>query len=346
MSTSHEVATTHSARLLQIDGLRGLAALAVVGFHFTTRFDDVFKPAQRSALELPWGHYGVNLFFIISGFVIFMTLDRTRHATAFVVSRFSRLYPAYWVAVMLTFTITHTLGPPALTVPGLTALANALMFHGLLGVASVDGAYWTLEVELLFYVGMLGLYASGQLRNVHVWMLGLLGVRWLYFGAASAFGVELPWRLYGLLILKHLPWFIIGIAISSWLQWRQGGDRRPWMVTSAAAALVTLLFTEPPWHAGLALALGALVFLAATGRLRWLNHALFVGLGAVSYPLYLLHENIGWALIHQGLQAGWTRLTSVWLAFVVVMALAWAVARWVERPALRAIRRAYKPLGR
>lgn len=148
-----------SGRLVEIDALRGVAALAVVLFHYTTRFTDLFKPGTLPAISFPGGHYGVNLFFIISGFVIFMTLDKTQRPLDFVVSRFSRLFPAYWAAIFLTFFICHWLGLPGKLVGAETALANIAMLHGLFGVAHVDGVYWTLEVELLFYCGMLLLYS-------------------------------------------------------------------------------------------------------------------------------------------------------------------------------------------
>lgn len=83
-------------RLVEVDALRGVAALAVVLFHYTTRFTDLFQPGVPPAVSFPGGHYGVNLFFIISGFVIFMTLEKTARPLDFVVSRFSRLFPAYW----------------------------------------------------------------------------------------------------------------------------------------------------------------------------------------------------------------------------------------------------------
>jgi len=72
-----------------------LAAMAVVFFHFTTRFGELFKGDPSPSISFPTGYYGVNLFFIISGFVIFMTLERTKKPMDFVVSRFSRLFPAY-----------------------------------------------------------------------------------------------------------------------------------------------------------------------------------------------------------------------------------------------------------
>src|SRR5262245_34438087 len=149
-----ESSKPEAARLIEIDSLRGLAALSVVLFHYTTRFAELYGPTERMTVAFPYGFYGVNLFFIISGFVIFMTLERTRRPMDFVVSRFSRLYPAYWTCVAITFAVTHWLGLPYKTVDLLSALANFTMIQGFWGVPHVGGVYWTLEVELLLYAGM------------------------------------------------------------------------------------------------------------------------------------------------------------------------------------------------
>src|SRR5438094_6534358 len=154
-------------RLAEVDALRGVAALSVVLFHYTTRFAELYQPTPAAAVSFQGGQYGVNLFFIISGFVIFMTLERTRRTSDFVVSRFSRLFPAYWVAIAMTFAITHWLGLPGQLVDAGSAAANMLMLHGLLlRVPHVDGVYWTLEVELLFYCGMLILYRLNRLDRI------------------------------------------------------------------------------------------------------------------------------------------------------------------------------------
>ena len=162
------------SRLVEIDALRGVAALAVVLFHYTARFDELFGHRPPPAISFSGGHYGVNLFFIISGFVIFMTLEKTSKPMDFVVSRFSRLFPAYWTAIVLTFLLTHLLGLPGKLVDLATAFGNLVMIHGLLfRIPHVDGVYWTLEVELLFYCGMLGLFCLRRLGKVHHVLLGL-----------------------------------------------------------------------------------------------------------------------------------------------------------------------------
>jgi peptidoglycan/LPS O-acetylase OafA/YrhL len=92
-------------RLFELDVLRGIAALGVVMYHYTTHYDELYGHSQKVLIYFPFGQYGVELFFIISGFVIFMSLERTKSSLDFIVGRFSRLYPAYWTAVILTFTI-------------------------------------------------------------------------------------------------------------------------------------------------------------------------------------------------------------------------------------------------
>ena len=192
-----------SSRLVEVDALRGLAALAVVLFHYTTRFTQLFEANSLPTFSFPDGHYGVNLFFIISGFVILMTLEKTSRPMDFVVSRFSRLFPAYWVAILLTFTLTHLLGLPGKLVDTATAFGNLIMIHGLFGIPHVDGVYWTLEVELLFYCGMFLLYRFQRLHLIHHALLGLLALRLAYFGLERGFGIDLPWTISRLLILKY-----------------------------------------------------------------------------------------------------------------------------------------------
>jgi peptidoglycan/LPS O-acetylase OafA/YrhL len=329
------------SRLLEIDALRGLAAIAVVLFHLTQRFVELFAPAQPPSLLVTHGYYGVNLFFIISGFVIFMTLDRTRRPMDFVVSRFSRLFPAYWCAIALTFTLTHALALPLKTVTLTQALANVFMVHGLFKVPHVDGVYWTLEIELLFYLFMFVLYRAGQLGRVAFFVGALLALRVLYVALARHAGIELSWTLAHLLILEYLPWFALGIAIFRIVHPAPGFGARQSLVL-AAGAVATLAYADGPLLGLLALVLASTVWAAAAGRLPWLSHPVLVWLGAISYPLYLLHENIGWAVQLQLLRLGVNTDVTVLVALAVALALASALHRWVEQPALRAIRARYR----
>lgn len=322
------------SRMMEVDALRGLAAMSVVLFHYTTRLNELFPGAGEASFSVPTGHYGVNLFFVISGFVIFMTLERTNRPSDFWLSRLSRLFPSYWVAIIVTFSVCHLLGLPGKLVQLNTAVANMAMLHGLFGVAHVDGVYWTLEVEMLFYCGMFALYRLHWMDHIH-WIMGALMLLRLAHAASEArWGVGLPWTIYRLLILQYLPWFSLGIAV--YLMAHRTQTAVP---TSAGAmaglAIATLWIDESTTVAMLAMAFTLAVYLAARSRLVFLRAGPLVWLGTISYPLYLLHENIGWALQLRLVSLHVPMDLALVLALAASLLLADACSRWVERPAMR-----------
>lgn len=330
----------NSQRLVEVDALRGLAALSVVLFHYTTRFGELFGWKTAPTISVPDGHYGVNLFFIISGFVIFMTLEKTARPMDFVVSRFSRLFPAYWMAIAVTFGITHWLGLPDKLVDSWTAVRNVFMIHGLFRIPHVDSVYWTLEVELLFYCGMFILFTSRYLDRIHLALWVLLGLRLTYHLLARLWGIELSWTLSHLLNLTYIPWFALGISIYLTVSRADAASRRQPAIT-AIAAIGCLLIVDSLFLAILSLCLATAVFLAASGRASVLRHPVLVWLGAISYPLYLLHENIGWSILLRFQSWGIATDAAIVCTIATSLAMATALTRLVEQPAMRWIRSRY-----
>lgn len=331
---------SNPSRIVQLDALRGLAAMAVVLFHFTTKFRELYAPSAELPFEVSWGHYGVNLFFIISGFVIFMTLSRSRDWRDFVVSRFSRLYPAYWFAVALTFTVVAWLGLPGKEVGLSDAVLNLLMFQTWLKVPSVDGVYWTLLVELHFYVLALLLFLYNQMQQWVRWIWLLFLLRLAYRLSSHFLGIDLPYIVQFALILDYIPWFALGISVYFLVE-RTNYDRRSVWIT-VLGALALLLLSGGLKLLLIAMACFAAVLLAARGRLVGSGGPILVWLGAISYTLYLLHEHIGWAVMRQMSIAGYDYTTFMPLVLLLVLALAWATTVFVERPSMSWIRSRYK----
>ena len=340
--TIEQVPSGHKRRrLVEVDALRGAAALSVMLFHYTTHFTELYRPEQDVTVFFPDGNYGVRLFFVISGFVIFMSLEKTTKSMDFVVSRFSRLFPTYWAAICITFVVTHLLGLPGRLVGIGTAFGNVPMLHGFLGVHHVDSVYWTLEVELLFYCGMLLLYLVRGLSKIHFVLLVLLGIRLIYVVTDHPFGVELSGFIFRLTILRYIPWFALGISIYLVTNRHSTGAWR-WPAITATSAIATLFVTESPFIATLGVGFAVLVFLAARGTLAVLRHRVLVWLGAISYPLYLLHQNIGYSVQLQLRAAGFSADTSVLLAIGGSLILATALSLAIERPVMAWIRAVYK----
>ena len=133
-------------RLIELDVFRGIAALSVVLFHYTKRYNITFKTNEMSQFEFSYGHYGVQLFFIISGFVIFMTLERCKNVFVFIKRRFIRLYPTFWISMIITFIVTSLSGIIRFERTFIDLVVNITMIPYLLGFKHIDGVYWSLEV--------------------------------------------------------------------------------------------------------------------------------------------------------------------------------------------------------
>ena len=124
-------------KLLFADTLRGLAALAVVISHTL-----IFSGVSASL-----GQFGVGLFFIISGFVIPLSLDRYDRK-GFVISRLFRIYPTYWAAFSITVAVAYLQGR---TYPLIELVQYYLIIRDLFGPAALDPIIWTLLIETKFY---------------------------------------------------------------------------------------------------------------------------------------------------------------------------------------------------
>ncbi len=341
-----------AGRLRALDGLRFVAAAAVVAFHFTGRDNpgwaesvrDVFPTLSRLTV---YGGFGPYLFFMISGFVVLMSAWG-RPVPAFLASRVGRLYPAYWAAVVLIAAVLWVAPVvPRWSELGLPGMAlNLTMVQSAFGVGHVDGVFWTLWVELKFYVLLALLGLAGFTRG----RVLLLCLAWPLLGAMGAQAGNA--LVVALLEPTYAPFFCIGILL--YLVHRDGWSAPAGLLLgmNTCAALWVCRAHYVPWSvevAGVgvsvrALALllfaciGALVLVTMTpvARLdwRWLTTA-----GALTYPLYLVHEYPGWALIR------W--LAPVLPAYAVLavvtaaaLAVAWGVHVLVERPLGPRLRRA------
>jgi len=321
-------------RLDQIDALRGIAAMAVLLYHYSYTFPKFYSHGEAALFTASWGFLGVQLFFLISGFVIFMTLEQTQRASDFVVSRFSRLYPTYWCAMLLTSAAVHLLGLPKLEYGWRDTLLNLLMFQQLLHVPNVDGAYWTLTAELLFYAWALAAFALGWLNRLHWMLMAALLLRML--GHLQV--LPLASVVSTVLILPFVGWFSCGIAVYGLVT---HGPRARDLALLAAAALVTG-FCDSVKLGLFAPLVSALLYAAGTGRLPWLSSRPLLWLGRISYPLYLLHQYAGYALLLRLGAAGVPLDLAILLVLALMLPAAHGLHRLVEQPAMDWVRRRWR----
>jgi peptidoglycan/LPS O-acetylase OafA/YrhL len=342
---------TRGPRLEVLDGLRFVAAMAVVVYHFTT-MDRVW---QRPAAELfpaqtaTYGWLGVYLFFLISGFVICMSAW-DRDVRSFLLSRAVRLYPAYWLSVVVIALVVTVFALRPVTWPG--TLLNLTMFQEAFGESPVAEVYWTLWAELRFYL----LFALVVRWGLTYRRVAGFCIAWLAAVTVTKALVADGAVLHVVLMTDHAPLFTGGIAC--YLMYRFRPTLLTWGLVAASFALAVPAAAHraglesypgrPPVASWPAVVLMGVCFLAivavALGRLSWVRGRWLVVLGATTYPLYLLHLDLGGPLLH-----AWQSTVPPWLLVATVTAamtgLAWLVHRYVERPLAPLVRHALRRRG-
>jgi peptidoglycan/LPS O-acetylase OafA/YrhL len=324
--------TAHAGRISELDALRGLAAMAVVLHHYTCQIYRYTNDSKVFWNGFWMGQNGVQLFFAISGFVIFMTLERTNKGSDFFISRFSRLIPVFYFGICLTSLIVWISGAPQhfLRVSAWWEIAlNFTMVAQILRVHAIDPSYWTMQVELLFYVLMYLVWAAKLLRQIEYVLFG-----WIALSILSAMEIIGP-LASSLLILEHVPMFAIGMIAFRMSQ----GDWRPLLhIPLLGMCVLAVVLGGNPYLMIAAVTVIWIMIVLAYGGLVFLRHPVLLWLGAISYPLYIIHQYIGIIIIFRLDALGLPRPVSVMLTIAMMLVLAEAIRRYVEQPALRVIR--------
>ncbi|WP_225825141.1 acyltransferase family protein [Streptomyces naphthomycinicus] len=337
-----------ASRLRALDGLRLLAALMVCLYHFAGKNGPVADSWHESPGRLfptlsqaaVYGCLGVQFFFVISGFVICMS-SWGRTLGQFFRSRVARLYPAYWVALLLV-TGASLLLPVVVRPLRLDEfLVNLTMLQQPMGVPRVLGVCWTLWVEVRFYA-LFALFVVW--RGVTYRRVVLFCCLWTLAGVFARVAHN---PLTDELVMRdHAPFFIGGLAL--YLIHRHGSDLLLWGIVTVSWLLGQRYSVTGLWHPGahggdfhrdpyVVQAVVTLAFAAvaavALGWTRWANWRWLTVAGALTYPFYLVHEHLGWfvlRLLHRDLGLGpWPTLT---VTVAGLLGLAWLMHRFVERP--------------
>lgn len=318
-------------RYTHLDAIRGIAALSVVFYHFFVRsyeFDNLVSPYAGTPLAYG-GEFGVGIFFILSGYLIPLS-SRGRTAGTFLRGRVIRLFPTYWVAIILTTIVVTLAGQADLEVTLKQVLVNFTMTHFLFGIDSVDGVYWTLFLEWNFYFVVAIVLAVQPRATPTVAGLLSIGAGFLVWLSLSDYSpITLPSKVSHL--LPYTLYFIAGFVV--YLGRCRTDVMSVFKMVCIQALMVLALFDVIGVGRGLAALLATLVFLTF---LYWKpqipKQNLIVQIGLVSYPLYLVHQKIGYVLIRwlTELQLYWG--LAVAIAFVVVLALSFLLHWFIEKP--------------
>jgi peptidoglycan/LPS O-acetylase OafA/YrhL len=349
-------------RILYLDGLRCIAISTVILFHYFSRWtpprnlENLYPYGNAFSALFQYGGYGVQLFFIVSGFVITMTLYRCASPVEFGVRRFARLWPAMALCSVLTLLLTRVIPNHSFHVSAMGLIPSVAFFDpDLLNKIFhtgrfewIDRAYWSLFVEVRFYfLAALVYYCRKERFAANSYLFGRI-ILALSLVASLLHIQKLDAALSLFFISGYLPWFLIGIAFFLRENKIEERLRAGLFSVGVLSLLGNAALNRSYLEAGLAMGI-PLLFLAASRVSvlnRILSRRLLTGVGAASYSLYLLHQNVGTALI------GWlsevlnfrgyaSAILAVLTACVVIMMAKLIYAYW-EVPMDRLIVGAWK----
>ena len=159
-----------------IDSLRGLSILLVVMYHYTFHYDQDYLFFNNDKITIfSNGWIGVDIFFLVSGYCIAMTIQRSQNFYLFITRRFSRLYPAYFFCGAITLIFYYYFSLPGREVDLYTGIMNLFLLNFIPGLnyTYIDGIYWALAVEAKFYIffGLIYFLNKDKIRSIYYFFI-------------------------------------------------------------------------------------------------------------------------------------------------------------------------------
>jgi peptidoglycan/LPS O-acetylase OafA/YrhL len=335
---------TNSSRVPALDLLRLAAVGAVILYHYgfwgpaSHGVPQVAIPALAPIAQ--YGFLGVPVFFAISGFVIaYSTEGRT--PVGFAIARFSRIYPTFVFCMTLTFAATLLFGAGHFEVMPAQWFGNLFVAAPLLGQPYVDTSYWSLVIEIVFYGWVAALMALGLFPR----RIDAIIAVWLAITFANELTIDAP-IFEKLFMADDSGFFAVGLLIYEHYRGRR--DAKLWALS--VLALGTAVFQavhklerlgvhthgsfDPKLVAAICVVSLAIVFLASRIKRVPLPAAVVLTSGGITYPLYLLHMQLGYVIfdaLHPERHVAAVTCAIVFGTFV----LSYAVWRLFERSAHR-----------
>jgi peptidoglycan/LPS O-acetylase OafA/YrhL len=316
-------------RLLVIEYLRGIASLSVAWFHLTNTYTDSWVASSGS-----YGWLGVEVFFVISGFVIPYSIWRghpnysIKFLPQFLTRRIVRLEAPYLLSLALVIILHYTAsqfswfrgGPPPNEL-----LQIALHLFYLVPLSSYDWlqpVYWSLAYEFAFYVTIGFVYPllSSSTRGTVIWLI-----------VSTALGLAvLLGQLTGLVLL-----FVMGGALFRSVARFQSSCIG---IVVVAACAVVIAWSGAPHVAITGLVSAAFIYLRMSLEIKGSVGNALLGCGTISYSLYLVHVPIGGRIVNIGRRFVDGHFQELLLSlFALVVAVGFAAVFYVivEKPFVR-----------
>jgi len=356
--------TTSKATFGGIDILRFVAAAMVMLYHYgfwvwafpkgmAGRVAGSLEPHQEIGAVFNVGWVGVPIFFVISGFIIAFSAEYST-PSRFFEARVKRLAPAAWICAPVTIAVLLMAGMSWPTDAAVKLVRTALFVP--FGPWA-DSVYWTLGVEIAFYAIIWTLLMIGRFHLIESVAILIGTISTLFWVVFHAFGLTslAEGRVLDLLLIHHGCFFGLGVMI--WLMhFKAWSPRRvAWSVLFAIGGIMQIVSSvqvrnvkaEDPTS----LYVPIVIFLVALLSMIWslrlvLPWSGWRKIGLMTYPLYLLHNVVGAAILGVMVRNGASYMAAMISVSTMMVAASWVIAHYLEPPVrliLKATIFRYKP---
>jgi peptidoglycan/LPS O-acetylase OafA/YrhL len=270
-----------------IDGLRGLAILAVLGCHMSK----LFSSWNLCEHDFWQGACGAHLLLIISGFAMALVVAKTPDLRAFIIGRLTRVYPVYAVSILISATVVYLLHPPMYGCTWIQVTANLSMCQSWLGQAELDGAIWLTGVLVKFYV-LIGVAVYMRLQNRVELVAATYVTIVCLWRVGTELGVDLPSEIGRTINVQHAHLVIAGMILWCIHEYGQSVPRALMFVVCMGLETAG---TTMPWGSVIIVCLMIVCFcrehlpLLASRPMRFI--------GRCSFAVYMLHGVLSYVVI-------------------------------------------------
>jgi peptidoglycan/LPS O-acetylase OafA/YrhL len=348
-----QCANRRQMRIGQLDLLRFIAATSVMFYHYMflaprlRGFEHLYFPSLVGVTQYLF--LGVQLFFLISGFVILKSAQN-KSVVGFLFGRMMRIVPAFLVACTLTFLITQALGPESNKVSWLDYLGNMTTITispigPFFPIKLVDGVYWTLQVEAAFYALIAIAIQIKLIKKPRV-----IIVLWLLVSVLAEFAPMPAGKYFQYLrVISNSPYFISGMLF--FLLKSQNGKPLmdiPLLLISYLLALFQVNhevktlnnlfhFDYQALNAQVGVTIAYVLMAIFIFGIQLKPNPIFTMAGLATYPLYLIHENIGESIFHTFSKAGGILILFYTTSAMLVLSV--LINLYIEKPVQKFIPR-------
>ena len=315
--------TLKKIRNQNIDTLRGFSILIVVLFHFTFHYSSeyLFFIGKEKINLFKFGWIGVDLFFLISGYCIALTISKSKNFYDFITKRFSRLYPAYFVCGLITLFFYFFFDLPGREVDMFTGLMNLLLFNIVPGFnfKYIDGIYWALVVEAKFYIifGLFYFFGKQNIKTLYCFSL------FCFLGSIYFINYSQNFSFISS-IFPHINIFLFGICLFNLKKINKI------FFYLLIIYLIFIIFLDDRYNE-VQILLSLLLFLFSIFLIskKEIKFNILSRIGFISYSWYLIHNAVGIIIIRELNKQNFEDI-SVFISILITLILSKIVNIYIE----------------